>query len=67
MPGLVEDHCHRYVGGPAFGLVRACTNAGSHSVMTRNVVEGMKPRLTLDACCATYHQFQKCGIRVVAA
>ena len=51
--------------GPAFGLVHNCTIEGDLYGMPRDVVESMDLPRKFDACCATYHEIRKRGIRVV--
>lgn len=51
--------------GPAFGLVHNCTKEGELYGMPRDVVESMELPRKFDACCATYHEIRKRGIRVV--
>ena len=51
--------------GPAFGLVHNATKEGDLYGMPRDMVEGMELPRKFDACCATYHEIRKRGIRVV--
>lgn len=51
--------------GPAFGLVHNATKEGEKYGMAREVVESMQLPRKFDACCATYHEIRKRGIRVV--
>ena len=51
--------------GPAFGLVHNCTIEGDRYGMSRDVVESMELPRKFDACCASYHEIRKRGIRVV--
>lgn len=51
--------------GPAFGLVHNCTIEGDKYGFPRDVVEAMGLPRKFDACCETYHEIRKRGIRVV--
>lgn len=51
--------------GPAFGLVHNCTKEGEVVGITPDVCEALELYRKFDACCATYHEIRKRGIRVV--
>ncbi len=51
--------------GPAFGLVHNCTREGEGIGLSREVCEKLDLYRKFDACCATYHEIRKRGIRVV--
>ncbi len=51
--------------GPAFGLVHNCTKEGEIVGLTPEVCESLELYRKFDACCATYHEIRKRGIRVV--
>ena len=58
----VKDQC--FVG-PAFGLVHNCTKEGEIAGITPAVCEQLQLYRKFDACCSTYHEMRKRGIRVV--
>jgi len=58
----VKDTC--FVG-PAFGLVHNCTKEGEVAGITPEVCEQLDLYRKFDACCASYHEIRKRGIRVV--
>lgn len=58
----VKDTC--FVG-PAFGLVHNCVKEGEIAGITAEVCEALQLDRKFDACCATYHEMRKRGIRVV--
>ena len=58
----VKDTC--FVG-PAFGLVHNCTKEGEVAGITPEVCEQLNLYRKFDACCASYHEIRKRGIRVV--
>lgn len=51
--------------GPAFGLVHNSTREGEVAGITPEVCEQLDLYRKFDACCATYHEIRKRGIRVV--
>lgn len=51
--------------GPAFGLVYNCTVDGEANGFSKELAEEMDLFRKFDACCATYHEIRKRGIRVV--
>ncbi|MBL4599680.1 MAG: amidohydrolase family protein [Rhizobiaceae bacterium] len=51
--------------GPAFGLVYNCTVDGEANGISKEVAEEMDLFRKFDACCETYHEIRKRGIRVV--
>lgn len=51
--------------GPAFGLVHNCTREGEIVGITPEVCEALHLYRKFEACCATYHEIRKRGIRVV--
>ena len=51
--------------GPAFGLVHNCTKEGGVVGITPEVCAKLDLFRKFDACCATYHEIKKRGIRVV--
>lgn len=51
--------------GPAFGLVHNCTKEGAVVGITPEVCQKLDLYRKFDACCATYHEIRKRGIRVV--
>lgn len=61
----MEEVKDRIFVGPAFGLVHNCTKEGAAVGMTPEVVESLHLYRKFEACCATYHEIRKRGIRVV--
>ena len=51
--------------GPAFGLVHNCTKEGDVVGITPEICEQLELYRKFDACCATYQELRKRGIRVV--
>ena len=51
--------------GPAFGLVHNCTKEGEGIGLSPEVCRQLDLYRKFDACCATYHEIRKRGIRVV--
>lgn len=51
--------------GPAFGLVHNSTKEGEVAGITKEVAAELDLFRKFDACCATYHEIRKRGIRVV--
>ena len=62
---LLESVKDRIFVGPAFGLVHNCTKEGAVVGITPEVCEALHLYRKFDACCATYHEIRKRGIRVV--
>ncbi len=62
---LLEEAKGRIFVGPAFGLVHNCTKEGEAVGLTSDVVENLGLYRKFEACCATYHEIRKRGIRVV--
>lgn len=62
---LLESVKDRSWVGPAFGLVHNATKEGDRVGMSAETVESMGLFRKFDACCATYHEIRKRGIRVV--
>ncbi|MGQ7848453.1 amidohydrolase family protein [Granulosicoccus sp. 3-233] len=61
----LESVKDRIFVGPAFGLVHNSTREGSPHGLTPEVCEQMDLYRKFDACCASYHEIRKRGIRVV--
>jgi len=61
----LESVKDRIFVGPAFGLVHNCTKEGEAVGLTSDVVENLGLYRKFEACCATYHEIRKRGIRVV--
>ncbi len=62
---LLEAAKDRIFVGPAFGLVHNATREGETVGLTKEVAEEMQLFRKFEACCATYHEIRKRGIRVV--
>jgi imidazolonepropionase-like amidohydrolase len=62
---LLESVKDKVFVGPAFGLVHNCTKEGEIAGLTPEVCEALHLYRKFDACCATYHEIRKRGIRVV--
>lgn len=62
---LLESVKDRVFVGPAFGLVHNCTREGEGIGLSPEVCRKLDLYRKLDACCATYHEIRKRGIRVV--
>lgn len=62
---LLEGAKDRVFVGPAFGLVHNCTKEGAAAGITPEVCASLDLYRKFDACCATYHEIRKRGVRVV--
>ena len=62
---MLEAAKERIWVGPAFGLVHNATREGEAAGITREMAESLHLFRKFDACCATYHEIRKRGIRVV--
>ena len=62
---LLESVKDKSFVGPAFGLVHNCTKEGAVVGLTPEACESLELYRKFDACCATYHEIRKRGIRVV--
>jgi imidazolonepropionase-like amidohydrolase len=62
---LLESVKDKSFVGPAFGLVHNCTKEGAVVGITPEVCEKLDLFRKFDACCATYREIKKRGIRVV--
>ena len=61
----LEEAKDRIFVGPAFGLVHNCTKEGEPAGITKEVADQLHLFRKFDACCATYQEVRKRGIRVV--
>ena len=62
---MLESVKDRVFVGPAFGLVHNCTREGEAAGLTPEVCAQLDLYRKFDACCATYHEIRRRGIRVV--
>lgn len=62
---MLEAVKDRVFLGPAFGLVHNVTREGSRFGITEQAAADLGLHRKFDACCATYHEVRKRGIRVV--
>ncbi len=62
---MLESVKDRSFVGPAFGLVHNCTREGEVAGITPEVCAQLDLYRKFDACCATYHEIRRRGIRVV--
>lgn len=62
---MLEANKDRLFVGPAFGLVHNCTREGEIAGITEDVAQSLDLFRKFDACCATYHEIRKRGVRVV--
>ena len=62
---MLEEAKDRVILGPAFGLVHNATKEGDAFGLTQEVCNDLDLYRKFDACCATYHEVRKRGLRVV--
>ena len=62
---MLESVKDKVFVGPAFGLVHNCVFEGERAGMSREVAERMGLPRKLEACCRTYEQMRKRGMKVV--
>ncbi len=62
---MLEAAKDRVFVGPAFGLVHNSTREGAGVGITPEICARLELYRKFDACCATYHEIRRRGIRVV--